>query len=145
MTRERILATRPDGGVAITIPSEMGILYLMHGPTGPWHPWFDRPWWFGLVQWRRMVKRGVPAKAAWRYAQTMMKGGVTRREAIEIIAARDCRGLAIEIVDVSEIPDDRTYRDAWRRSVNGGPIWIDDAIRDRLEEERMWRAYAESA
>lgn len=145
MTRERILATRPDGGVSITIPSEMGILYLMHGPTGPWHPWFGEGWWFAIRQWRSQVKRGVPAKAAWVYAQTMLKGGVTRREAVEIIAARDSRGAAIEIVDVSEIPDDRTYRDAWRRSANGGPIWIDDAIKDRIEEERMWRAYAESA
>jgi len=142
MTRERILATRPDGGVAITIPSENGILYLMHGPTGPWHPWFQCSWWFSIWQWRSMVKRGVPVKAAWTYAQTMLKGGVTRQQAIEIIAARDCRGLAIEIVDVSEIPDDRTYRDAWRRSPNGGPVWIDDDVKDRIEEERMWRQYA---
>lgn len=142
MTRERILATRPDGGVDITIPSEWGIRYLMHGPTGRWHPWFDCGWWFGVRQWRSMVKRGVPAKAAWTYAQTMLRGGVTRRQAIEIIAARDCRGLAIEIVDVSEIPDDRTYRDAWRRSANGGPIWIDDAAKDCIEEERTWRDYA---
>lgn len=141
MTRERILATQPGGSVHITCPAEGAIQCLMHGPTGPWHPWFGRAPWFWIIQVSRQIVRGVPANAAYRYARTMMTGGVSRREAIEIIAARDCRGSAIEIVDVAEIPDDRTYRDAWRRSQNGGPIWIDDVEKERIQEERMWRDY----
>ena len=143
MTRERIITTLPNGGVAVTCPAEGAILCLQHGTTGPWHPWFGRPWWFAHVQWARMVRRGVKAKAAWRYCQTMMTGGASRREAIEIIAGRDCGhlGTALEIVDVSELPDDRTYRDAWRRSQNGGPVWIDEKAQAAIEEERTWRAY----
>ncbi len=144
MTRERIITTLPDGSVSVTCPAEGAILCLQHGTTGPWHPWFGAPWWFPYVQFGRMVTRGVKAKAAWRYASTMVNGGASRREAIAIIADRDCSnlGTAIEIVDVSELPDDRTYRDAWRRSANGGPVWIDDEIKDQIEEERMWRDYA---
>ncbi len=143
VTRERIVDTRPDGSVAITIPAESGIAYLMHGPTGPWHPWFDRPWWFWMVQFARMVARGVKPSAAYRYAQTMRTGGATRRHAIEIIAARDCGhlGTAIEIVDVSALPEDRTYREAWRRSSNGGLIWIDEEKSREIDEDRMWKAH----
>ena len=142
--RERILDTRPGGRVAITCPTECAIAYLMHGATGDWHPWYGRPWGFWALQFSRMVMRGVKPKAAYRYARTMMTGGCTRREAIEIIAARDVGhlGTAIEIVDIDEIPKDRTYRDAWRRSPNGGPIWIDEDRAQEIDEIRMWEAYS---
>ncbi|WP_339083859.1 hypothetical protein [Hyphomicrobium sp. ghe19] len=66
-----------------------------------------------------------------------------RREAIEFIAERDCRhlGTAIAIVDVDEIPTDRTHRNAWRRSANGGPIWICETAAQAIDEQRMWDAY----
>jgi hypothetical protein len=139
MTRERIIDTRPDGSVAITCPAEWGILALMYGGA-----WADRPWWFWIVQFQRMVSRGVKPHAAYRYARMMMTGGCGRREAIEIIAARDVGhlGTAIEIVDIDEIPKDRTHRDAWRRSTNGGPIWIDDDKARDIDEQRMWDYYA---
>lgn len=138
MTRERILATRSDSGVIVVCPSEWGISALMNG--GAWadcHPMF---W---MVQFNRMIRRGVRPAAAYLYAITMMTGGVSRREAIEIIAARDCehRGTAIEIVDLSDIPVDRTYRNAWRRSRNGGPIWIDEDIAQQIDEQKMWKDY----
>lgn len=138
MTRERILATRPDGGVIVACPSEWGISALMTG--GAWaehHPMF---W---MLQFNRMIRRGVRPDAAHRYARTMLTGGASRREAIEIIAGRDCghRGTAIEIIDVSDIPKDRKYRSAWRRSRNGGPIWIDEEIAQQLDERRMWKDY----
>lgn len=137
MTRERILTTTPDGGVAITCPSEWAIEALFQGA------WQTFPWWFGQVQFARMVLRGVPARVAWRYVTGMRNGGLSRAEAIELIRDRDCWpfGTAHEIVDVSEIPDDRTHRDAWRRSRNGGPIWIDEDHARRIDEERLWRAY----
>ena len=50
--------------------------------------------------------------AAYRYARMMMTGGCSRRQAIEIIAEQDCGhlGTAIEIVDIDDLPKDRTYR-----------------------------------
>ena len=97
ITRERIIDTREGGAVAVTCPSEWAILALMQGGA-----WSDRPWWFWIVQFNRMLVRGVKPRAAYRYARMMMTGGATRREAIEIIAARDCEhlGSAIEIVDI---------------------------------------------
>lgn len=143
MTRERIIDTREGGAVAITCPAESGISYLMRGASDPFHPWHDKPWWFWMVQFNRMIFRGVKAKPAYRYARVMMTGGVSRREAIEIIAERDCGhlGTAIEIVDVDEIPTDRTYRDAWRRSSNGGPIYVDEDKVQAIDEVRMWEKF----
>jgi hypothetical protein len=143
MTRERILDTRPGGAVAVTCPSECGIAYLISGSSNPFHPWHGRSWFYWIVQFNRMIARGVKPKAAYRYARTMVKGGATRREAIEIIAERDCGhlGVAIEIVDVDEIPKDRTHRDAWRRSTNGGEIWIDEEHAQRIDERRMWENF----
>lgn len=135
--------TRPNSIVAITCPAESGISYLMRGASDPLHPWRGRGLWFCIVQFNRMFARGVKPRAAYRYARMMVTGGCTRREAIEIIAERDCGhlGTAIEIVDIDEIPKDRTHRDAWRRSLNGGPIWIDDEHAQRIDEARMWEAF----
>ena len=36
---------------------------------------------------------------------------------------------------------DRTYRDAWRRSHNGGPIVIDERKAMAIDEARAWAAY----
>lgn len=73
-----------------------------------------------------MVRRGVNEDAAYRHAKAMMFGGCTTAEALEIIRDRDCAhlGTAIELWDVSEVPTDRWFRDAWSRSPNGGPISI---------------------
>lgn len=145
MTRERILDTRKNGRVAVTCPTESGISDLMHGADHPFHPWHGRGWWFWIVQFNRMIARGVKPSAAYRYARMMVTGGCSRRDAIEIIAERDCAhlGSAVEIVDVDELPADRTYREAWRRSQNGGPVWIDEEHALRIDEAIMWKAYNE--
>lgn len=143
ITRERILDTRPGGRVAVTCPAESGISYLMRGSSDPFHPWHGRGWWFWIVQFNRMLAEGMKPKAAYRFARMMVTGGCSRREAIEIIAERDCghRGVAIEIVDIDDIPNDWKHRDAWRRSQNGGPIWIDEDHAQRIDEARLWEAY----
>ena len=143
MTRERILDTRTGGTVAVTCPAESGISYLMRGASDPFHPWYGRGWWFWIVQFNRMLARGVKPGAAYRYARMMMTGGCSRRQAIEIIAERDCGhlGTAIEIVDIDDLPKDRTYRAAWRRSPNGGPVWVDEDRAQQIDEERMWRDF----
>ena len=89
MTRERILDTRTGGTVAVTCPAESGISYLMRGASDPFHPWHGRGWWFWIVQFNRMIARGVKPGAAYRYARMMVTGGCSRRQAIEIIAERD--------------------------------------------------------
>lgn len=73
----------------------------------------------------------------------LMHGGLGEGEAVALIGeySRPPFSTALEIVDVSEIPEDRTYRDAWRRSANGGPIWIDDAQAQAIDEARMWASY----
>lgn len=139
MTRERILDTRPDGSVKVTGPAEAAIADLMHGGA-----WADFPWWFWIVQFQRMVQEGKEPAAAYRYARTMVTGGVTRREAIDIIAQRDVGhlGSAIEIVDFADLPSDREpHRNAWRRSSNGGPVWTDEEKAREIDEERAWSEY----
>lgn len=129
--------------MAVTCPAESGISYLMRGTSDPFHPWHGRSVFYWIVQFNRMLAEGIKPGAAYRYARMMVTGGCTRREAIEIIAERDCGhlGTAIEIVDVDEIPTDRMYRDAWRRSSNGGPVWIDEDRAQRIDEARCWEAY----
>ncbi len=141
MIRERILSNldaQHGGGVAVTCPSEWGVQALMHG--GAWRN-FHKDFW--KVQIARMVARNVKEDAAHTYALTMMTGGVSRSRAIDIIAARDLAhwAKAIDVIDVSELPETRRYRNAWRRSPNGGPVWVDDAARVAIDEARMWAAY----
>jgi hypothetical protein len=73
----------------------------------------------------------------------MQWGGLSEHAALWLIAERDCAtfGVSTELVDIDEIPSDRTHRDAWRRSHNGGPIWIDEKIAQQIDEKRLWRAY----
>jgi hypothetical protein len=56
----------------------------------------------------------------------MLFGGCTDAEAYELMRDRFCahRGTGIELWDVSDVPSDRWFRDAWVRSHNGGPIDI---------------------
>lgn len=138
MTPERIIYTAHTGGVVVCCPAEWAIDAMAQGNAWAHHP---RGYWY--VQVARQIARGVDPRAAERFARAMEFGGVSRRDAIEIIAARDCghMGTQIEIVDISDIPTDRTYRDAWRRSANGGPIVIDETIAQQIDEQRMWRAY----
>lgn len=69
--------------------SESGISFLMRGAIDPRHPWHGKDSSYWVVQFNRMLARGVKPSAAYRYARTMMTGGATRDEAIAIIADRD--------------------------------------------------------
>lgn len=61
-----------------------------------------------------------------RWIDALIEGGCTADEALRLIADKDAPAFshAVEIVDVSAIPVDRTRRADWRRSTNGGPIYI---------------------
>jgi hypothetical protein len=84
----------------------------------------------------------LPEDVAARYVRAIICGGLTEREAWGVIQDRDCRGgTGHDIVEVSDLPD-RWFRNAWRRSPNGGPIrFCSDAAR-RQQWQRIKRAAA---
>lgn len=135
----KIIYTRHDGGVSVCTPSDW-ILSVMgcgglwdHLPSGE----MDR-------QIASMVNRGVSEAAAHRYAKAVTFGGCTTSEALEIIRDRDCAhlGTAIELWD--EVPVDRWFRDAWRRSHNGGPISINLELAKPIQWQRIKAALVEA-
>lgn len=120
--RRCIVYTRFNGGVSVCYPSDEVLTWMSCGGI-----WNDRPRGFYDIQIERMIAAGHKPDAAQRFAKAVQFGGCTTAEALEIIRDRDCAhlGTAIELWDVSDVPSDRWYRDAWRRSHNGGPIGID--------------------
>lgn len=120
----------------MTIPSARAVWHLQHG--GRW-PEAEPAWLERQVQ--RFTAAGVSHEDAERWVHAMQHGGMSEHEALWLIASISKLSGAVELVDVSEIPADRTHRNAWRRSHNGGPIWIDETIAQCIDEARMWRAY----
>ena len=80
---------------------------------------------------------------AQRWINALHLGGLSEREAVALIIEKDAPAwsTAHEIVNVSDLPQDRTYRDAWRRSHNGGPIYIDGGKKIEIEEAKAWEGY----
>ncbi len=135
-----ILWTRPDGGVSITVPSPTCMLWMQYGGR-----WADMPAGFLDTQIERNIADGVLEPVAERFCRALAFGGLTRSEALAVLRDRDCRnGMAHEIIDPAGLPD-RWFRDAWRRSHNGGPIWLDVEDCRRIQWERVQTiAYQES-
>lgn len=116
----RIVYTRPDGGVTACTPTRWCLARLSSGGFFPGGP--------AAVD--SQVERGLAiGRKEWavrRYVRAMQDGGCTTAEAYEIIRDRDCAhlGSGFELWSADGLPD-RWFRDAWRRSHNGGPITID--------------------
>ena len=87
---------------------------------------------------------GVGERAARRFVLAMHKGGCSTPEAYDIMRDRFCAhlGTGCELWDVADVPTDRWFRDAWRRSHNGGPIEIDMRAARRLQLDKIKRAVA---
>lgn len=123
-----VYTRRADGGVSVCHPMPE-ILRWMTGGGGYWD---DRPRGFLHELVRRKtcpeLQRGnvVTEDAAWRFVNAMQFGGCTTGEAWHAIAEHDCArfGTLIEIQDTDDLPD-RWFRDAWKRSANGGPVSVD--------------------
>lgn len=139
----RIVATMPDGSVSITTPTHEA-LYFMTGPGGYWN---DYAFGFLAELVRRKtcpeLQRGHPCtrEAAERFVKAMTWGGRSCEEAWDIIAQHDVArfgGHAIEIMHVDELPNSREFRNFWRRSTNGGPVYVFDA--PAREYNKMRRA-----
>lgn len=131
---ERIIYTRYDGGVSIVAPSMNCMRWMSLGGR-----WADMPRGYVDSQIERQIAAGHNAHAAFRFAHAMAFGGCTDAEALEIIKDRDCGhlGTAFELVDYSEVPSDRWFRDAWRRSRNGGPIYVAMDVARKIQMKRM--------
>ena len=138
----RIVFTRPNGGVSICAPSLTALAYM----TGGGGRWDDVLRWdrdFLDRQIAEQSKCGVGEWAAARFVRAMQFGGLSTPEAYGVIRDRFCAhlGSGHELWHTEDVPTNRTYRDAWRRSRNGGPILIDEVKARSIDEARAWAAY----
>lgn len=134
-----IVYTRLDGCVSVCTPSATAMRFMTHG-GGRWDGFEP-----GFVD-RQIVaqaENGVGERAARRFVMAMQTGGSTDAEAFEIMRDRFCAhlGTGCELWSTSELPD-RWFRNAWRRSHNGGPIGIAMKMARRIQLMRI-RAAAE--
>lgn len=167
---KRIVYTRPDGGVSVCAPSLTAMSYMTGGggrwdpPEGKmWYRWnnksylidvpyrlrlykFTTPTWFLDAQINEQAKYGVGEAAARSFVHAMQFGGLTTAEAYGVMRDRFCAhlGTGCELWDTIDVPIDRTYRDAWRRSANGGPIRLDENKVREIQEFQAWLAYERS-
>lgn len=139
--RARFVTTRPDGAVTITIPSARCVGWMQTGGY-----WADRPRGFLDVQIERQIADGRQPEASRRFARALMFGGISETEALQVLAARDCAhlGTGLELWDQDDVPSDRWFRDAWRRSHNGGPIRIDLEAARHVQWRRLRAGVSEA-
>jgi hypothetical protein len=119
---KRILYTREDGGVSYHCPHAAAFFWAQRGGL-----WGKRPRGFFDEQVRRQVIGGVPEHAAVAWVKAMQYGGKTEAETWAIVRDRNCinpSGTAHELIKFADLPDS-WFRDAWRRSHNGGPVYVD--------------------
>jgi hypothetical protein len=134
-----IVYTRTDGGVSVCTPSLTALRFMCLGGgrwASPQRGFLDR-------QIAEQAKYGVGERAAQRFVMALHKGGCSSSEAFEIMRDRYCAhlGTGCELWDSADVPQNRRHRNAWRRSHNGGPIWIDETLAQQIDEARMWAAY----
>jgi hypothetical protein len=149
MSRLRVVCTLPDGRVAILVPApdfieecRVGIVAARAARGYAQEP-LDETYEAGKFvadpSWRGDLPHAAREALALQRVRALNRGGLTEQDAVALV--RDCDAPAFstarEIVDVSEIPSDRTYRDAWRRSPNGGPIVIDQNAARAIRDERL--------
>ena len=134
---KRIICTRPDGGVSIICPAPeiMRVMTLGGGFLSPGKR---------DIQIASKVAQGRPEWAAVRLVDALIGGGLTDAEAYEVIRDHDADSTwtGKELWDLDDIPSDRFFRDAWRRSHNGGPIYIHMPIARKMQIRRIMQADA---
>lgn len=147
--RPRLVYNRySDHGVSVCQPNQAIIRGMCHGGLWSWGHGGMRG--FVETQTERQIADGIDRDTARRFSLAMAFGGCTTAESLDLIRDRDCRdGYAVELWDITDVPHDRWFRDAWRRSRNGGPISIDLRLarpiqwkraRDAVEKENKKRA-----
>lgn len=120
--------------------------------TGYAPVWLSREW-----EIEKYVRDPHPCKVrdgraefAAKWVDAKASGGYVEREAIMLIWEYTRREGAIhrdaacpEIVHKNDLP--WAYRMAWRRSRNGGPVYIDEDKAMAIDEARMWEKYEHAA
>jgi hypothetical protein len=131
-----IVYTRPDGGVSVCAPSLTALRYMTNG-GGRWDDILLADREFLDRQIDAQAANGVGERAARRFVHAMQFGGCTEAEAYEIMRDRYCapHGSAFELVD--GVSHDRWFRNAWRRSHNGGPIGIDMVVARKIQLAKL--------
>jgi hypothetical protein len=121
------------GGVEVCHPAPDIFSIMWYGGF-----WDEAPEGFVEEQIDRQVRSGIDPAHAKRFAEAVAFGGKTENEVWEILIERDTSrfGDMPEIVHLSDLPP-RDFRDAWRRSSNGGPIWIDLNRAKEIQFERI--------
>lgn len=139
MNRERVVFTMKDGRVAVYQASKRCLSFMSNGGR-----WNDMPKGFVNDEIERQCQSasGHDPDAVARFCRAMAFGGVTGKEALALLVARDVayQGSMIELYDVDDIPTDRWFREAWSRSKNGGPINIDLEKAKLIHWEKLKRA-----
>ena len=87
--------------------------------------WESFKFW-GCKRWQTDRNQSERKALADTWVNALHRGGLDERAAVDLIGrvGRATGETALEVVDVSEIPTDRSRRNEWRRSTNGGPIII---------------------
>lgn len=134
MTTKRIVYTRADGGVSICQPAPEFMAWMNCGGY-----WRDKPrgW---VDEWiSRRTKEGRREWAVATLARLVQQGGCTSADALAALRDFDCihLGTGCEAWNMDELPSDRWFRDAWRRSHNGGPISIDMKAARAIQFKRI--------
>lgn len=160
-TEQVLMILREGGGVACVAHSpqhgteRLGLqVWLRTQVSIEEQQWFERTGYLPLrlakaweiekhvrePQWRPDRSQAERLGIATRYIEALAHGGLTEDEAFEMIAQRDTPSFAkmVSIMDASALPTSRVHRNAWRRSLNGGPIYVDDLRAQEIDEERMW-------
>lgn len=136
-----IVTTKPDGSVAVTAPTAeiMHILTCGGAPAGYFGRALDRDW-----EVHKLMAAGCREAVAVRWIDHLIGGGLTDAEAYELVADKDVPSdwTARELVDAATLrhDNDRWFRDAWRRSRNGGPIDVDMPTARRIQAQRIVEA-----
>jgi hypothetical protein len=135
MPRRIVYTRKSDGGVSVCAPSLTALAFMTAG-GGRWDGF---PPGFIDRQIAAQAQDDVGEDAARRFIVAMQFGGCSTPEAYAIMRDRFCAhlGIACELWDTSGVPLDRWFRNAWRRSHNGGPILIDMGKARRIQLDKI--------
>ncbi len=119
MTKCIVYTRDEDQGVSLFVPSHDIFTHLAEGWPEP------KPRGFVEQQTERQIASGIKPDVAYRHAKALAFGGLTGAEAWGHLRDRthNPAGHLHEMQDGADLPD-RWFRNAWRRSANGGPVVV---------------------
>lgn len=138
----RILYTAPDSAVGVVAMTPWCRRALTCGGG-----WLSH---VGSTVAREVAKaeaRGADPDTERRFAFALEHGGCSDAEAWDLIRRHDLPvdAAAAALIEFDDLPSDRWFRDAWRRSLNGGPVWVDLERARLVQRERLAGLVAQEA